>query len=98
MAPIQAQCYRCGNVLNSEYDFARADRCSKCGIDTRCCKNCANYDKSKYNECTEPVADRVVDKEKSNFCDFFKPSDKAVKAVNPADAAKAAADALFKKK
>jgi hypothetical protein len=32
---------------------------------------CKYYDPSAYNECRESVADRVVDKEKANYCDFF---------------------------
>jgi hypothetical protein len=39
----------------------------------------------------------VVEKERSNFCDYFKPG--SPKAVgDPAAAARAAAEALFKKK
>ena len=36
------------------------------------CKNCEFYDTSAYNECKESQAERVVDKEKANFCDYFK--------------------------
>ena len=39
----------------------------------RVCKNCAFYDTSAYNECHEIQAERVVDKERANFCDYFKP-------------------------
>jgi hypothetical protein len=56
------------------------------------------------NQCREPQADTIADKEKSNFCEFFRP-----KPAGPASAeasrersadqkAKAAFDALFKKK
>jgi hypothetical protein len=30
------------------------------------------FDPNSYNECREPVAQRIVDKEKANFCDYFK--------------------------
>lgn len=92
------RCYHCQTELKAESDFGRQERCPKCGFPTRCCKNCIHYEPSKYNECLEPVADRVVDKEKGNFCDYFKPGnngsggDKDRKA-----AARAAAEALFKK-
>jgi hypothetical protein len=33
---------------------------------------CALYDKNSYNECKEPSADRIIEKEKANFCDFYK--------------------------
>jgi hypothetical protein len=40
--------------------------------DVRVCKNCAHYDINSYNECHEPQAERVVDKEKGTFCDYFR--------------------------
>ena len=33
--------------------------------------NCRFYDSSAYNDCSEPAADRVVEKDKANFCDYF---------------------------
>lgn len=32
---------------------------------------CIYYDPKSYNECRESSADRVLDKEKDNFCDYF---------------------------
>ncbi|MBI2606313.1 MAG: hypothetical protein HYW49_09565 [Deltaproteobacteria bacterium] len=94
-----AGCFKCGRELRAESDFGRQDSCPGCRTPTHCCLNCAYYDPSRYNECTEPVADRVVDKEKANFCDYFKPREgKTGPRKNPADAARAAAEALFRKK
>lgn len=94
-----AGCFKCGRDLRADTDFGRQDSCPGCRASTHCCLNCAHYDPSRYNECTEPVADRVVDKEKANFCDYFKPgSGKPSPRQNPADAAKAVAEALFRKK
>jgi len=33
---------------------------------------CKFYDPSSYNECKEPVAERILEKEKPTFCEFFK--------------------------
>ena len=33
--------------------------------------NCLFYEVDSYNDCREPQAERVADKEKSNFCDYF---------------------------
>ncbi len=93
------KCYKCSNELRAEFDYGRQDSCPKCNFSTHVCMNCVHFDRSKYNECTEPVADRVVDKEKSNFCDYFKagnPGDTT--GASKADAARTAAEALFKKK
>ena len=96
--PFAGKCWNCGEGLSLSY-YGRGDSCPKCGRDTRVCKGCFFYDKSYNNECREPQADRVVEKEKSNFCDYFKPN--SPQAANPnqsGDALKAAAEALFKKK
>lgn len=95
--PVAGNCWNCAQGLVSS-DYGRGDSCPKCGRDTRCCKGCKNFDPNKHNECHEPQADRVVDKERSNFCDYFKPASRTdgsqyAKALD----ARAAAEALFKK-
>lgn len=93
------KCWKCGYALGPS-DFARADTCHQCGKATRVCKNCEWYDRNYNNECKENQADRVVDKEQSNFCDYFKPNPNAAgpsQAATSRDAMKAAAEALFKK-
>ena len=50
----------------------------------------------RNNECRENQAERVLDKERSNFCDYFKPAKGGGADPNASrDAMKAAADALF---
>lgn len=91
-------CYHCGNALGP-LDYARTDSCSKCGRDTHVCRNCGFHDRAYNNECKESQAERVVDKEHSNFCDYFDPKAGGPSAgVSSKDALKAAAEALFKKK
>ncbi len=57
---------------------------------------CIFYDKHSYNECREPTAERLVDKEKANFCDFYKFGNQNEQSQAKDDAL-AAANALFKK-
>jgi hypothetical protein len=57
---------------------------------------CKFYDVRVYNECKESNADRVVDKEKSNFCDYFSPVSGKIDDSS-LDNLKTAADSLFKK-
>lgn len=90
-------CWSCGAALGP-LDYGRQDSCPKCGRDTRVCKGCVHYDPSANNQCREPSAERVVDKEKANFCDYFRPSAKGGSGAPARDAMKAAADSLFKKK
>ncbi len=90
-------CCFCGSSIPIN-EFFRGDSCAKCKRDTRVCKNCDWYDPAYNNSCRENQADRVVDKEKSNFCDYFKPSFRSFSPRSSGDQAKAAAEALFKKK
>lgn len=69
----RVRCHACATDLESEDPVGRSARCLKCGSDLRCCRNCRFYDLSAYNECAEPSAERVLDKERANFCDYFAP-------------------------
>lgn len=92
-------CFKCGHTLEKT-DFGRQDQCPQCHTSTHCCLNCTHYDSTRYNECTEPIAERVVDKEKANFCDYFKPLNKSrtKQPDNSRQEALKKAEALFKKK
>lgn len=90
-------CWSCGKQIELN-NFHRQDSCQSCGRDTHVCKNCEHYDRAYNNECRESSADRVVEKERSNFCDYFKPSDRAGGNAKSANDLKSAAEALFKKK
>lgn len=96
---MSIKCHKCGNELSDTYKVmvSRSDTCTQCMADIRCCKNCQFYDVKAYNDCREPMADRITDKEKANFCDFFK----IVSASNDAEKQRqdqlAKAMALFKK-
>jgi hypothetical protein len=94
--PKDGKCWHCGVALTS-LDYGRQDTCRKCGRDTKVCRNCEHYERGVNNDCREDQAERVVDKERSNFCDYFRPSDKSQGGAQARDAMKVAAEALFKK-
>ena len=50
----------------------REEECPSCRRDLKVCLNCENYDQAAYNQCKEPNAERVVEKDRRNFCDYFK--------------------------
>ncbi len=91
------KCAFCGESLEIEDRVSRKDVCPHCGRDVRCCKNCTFYDPAAYNECREVAAERVVDKERANFCDYFSPGNGKRVRSGGARGAKAALEALFKK-
>lgn len=91
-------CWHCAQAIPAN-QFYRQDTCSHCHRSTHACKNCEHYDTSFNNSCRESSAERQVDKENSNFCDYFKPSVRPPGAgAKSADQLKSAAEALFKKK
>lgn len=90
-------CWSCKTALALRDKPGRGDVCPHCRNDLRVCKNCTFYDAKAYNECREPAADRVVDKERANFCDFFSPFGGQRDMDAKADDARAKLEALFKK-
>jgi hypothetical protein len=65
------RCHACLKALEIKTPVGRREGCPCCGSDLHCCLNCAFHEKGAYNECREPQAERVIEKVRSNFCDFF---------------------------
>jgi len=64
-------CHKCKKEIAQDFFIGRQSQCASCGADLHCCLNCSFYDVGSYNDCREPQAERVLDKSRSNFCDFF---------------------------
>jgi len=64
-------CHACEKELKLNLPIGRSEVCPYCSADLHCCLNCTFYDTGYYNSCRETQAERVVDKGKSNFCDYF---------------------------
>ena len=93
-------CVFCKYKIKIDGKVSRRDTCPQCKRDLRCCKQCKFYDKSAYNECREVSAERIVDKERANYCDYFVPrgSKDGGGNFNRSKDAKKALEALFNKK
>ena len=79
-SPKEFKCFKCKSSLDhlisnssSQTQISRSEFCISCNSDVKCCMNCSNYDINSYNSCLENQAEIVPDKEKANFCDWFKP-------------------------
>lgn len=98
-AGVNRCCHRCGADLGVVERVGRRDACLQCGADLHCCLNCAFYDATYNNHCRESQAERQVDKQVGNFCDFFAFRHGAATAGHsPTATARAGLDSLFKKK
>lgn len=90
-------CFSCGTQATFEGTVSREATCEQCRAYLHCCRNCHFYEPSAYNECNEPMAERVVDKEAANFCDYFKPASGERAEAAGGGKAKDALEKLFKK-
>ena len=69
---IRGHCWNCGQGL-TKLEYGRELRCPRCDKPTHCCRNCRHYAPGRPNECREPMVDRVIAKDRANFCDWFQP-------------------------
>ena len=67
------QCYKCSSLQLFNDNLSRSSTCEICCSDLKVCLNCSFFDRNLSNQCHESQAELVQDKEKSNFCDWFKP-------------------------
>lgn len=65
-------CFRCGCTIPGDQRVLRKDECPSCRQDLHCCRQCRFYDPGLSNQCAEPQVELVLDKERANFCDFFR--------------------------
>jgi hypothetical protein len=96
-------CHFCGRELHVAAKVARTEGCPSCHSDLKCCLNCRLHDPGADNQCREPQAEWVTDKDKSNFCEFFEFREASAQAGyggarSDARRSRDAFDALFSKK
>lgn len=91
------RCSFCDKEIEVNGTVIRSDTCPHCGRDLRCCMQCKFYDLGSYNECKEVSAERVVDKERANFCDYFIIKGARENVSGKEAMAKQALEDLFKK-
>ena len=91
-------CWKCGSSLKDvPVPFSRRAECPACHAELHVCRICHYYDPRVHGQCIEDRAEDVREKERANFCDYFKPRPNAF--VRPeyakTQAAKAKVDAMF---
>lgn len=94
----ELHCWRCGADLGAlSLPLSRTDECPDCGIYLHVCRMCVYIDPAVARACREDDAEEVKEKERPNFCDYFRPSAHAFDSdVAAADSnARTQLDALF---
>lgn len=102
MNNVALNCHNCGAQIRllPGQKIHRQETCVQCNADLHCCRNCRFFDPSKSNQCSEPQAEYVADKERANFCDYFEPRttvDLVNRSASGAEDARKKFDSLFKK-
>ncbi|HKU13902.1 MAG TPA: hypothetical protein VJQ52_05875 [Steroidobacteraceae bacterium] len=93
-------CWKCGaSLADLTLPLRRLEECRTCRAELHVCKLCEWYSVTVAKQCRETVAEEVKDKERANFCDYFKPRAGAYakKDLSAAERAKAELDKLFGK-
>lgn len=91
-------CWKCGASLAAlSLPLRRLEECKACGAELHVCRMCVDYDTAVAKSCREPIAEEVKEKERANFCDYFKPRPDAYKPRDEtaANSSRAALEAMF---
>ena len=90
-------CWSCGtSIADLSLPLSRFDECRACKASLHACRLCEFYKTSVAKQCREPIAEEVKDKERANFCDYFKPRPGAYIAPDSAAArARTELEAMF---
>jgi hypothetical protein len=97
-------CFKCSKPIElpsgSKPGFRES--CPHCKSDIHCCHACQFHDPKAYNECHEPSAERVLEKDRANRCEYFVLRMLTGKAgsqiaADPAAKARAQLEDLFRK-
>lgn len=71
--PETCACWKCGNTITDLFlPLPRLAECPHCRSELHVCRMCVWFDTTVANQCREPVADPVADKQRANFCGYFR--------------------------
>jgi hypothetical protein len=71
----ELHCWRCGESLQIlSLPLSREAECPACLNYVHVCRMCVYFDADLAKSCSEDDAEEVKEKERPNFCDYFKPS------------------------
>lgn len=65
------RCHACGAAFEARARIGFRDACERCDAELHACLNCRFYEPGASNDCREEQAERVVDKNRGNRCEWF---------------------------
>jgi hypothetical protein len=67
-------CWRCGAVIKpAQRPISRLERCHACQADLHVCRLCRHYTTRMTGYCDHDHAEPPRERERANFCQYFKP-------------------------
>ena len=65
-------CWRCGaSLAELPVPLGRSATCPACAVDLHACRMCRFHDPAMTRGCREPMAERIQERTRANFCDWF---------------------------
>ena len=92
------KCWHCGTGIDTRERVEFRATCPSCDRALHVCLNCKHYDPTYYNQCRETAAERVVDKQRANYCEYFAAGRHTAQTKDASSDARSQLEALFKKK
>ena len=94
--PESTTCWKCGDPLQELLmPLARHEECPHCRTQLHVCRMCVYFDTTAPQQCREPVAENVSDKQRANFCGYFQINPQACAGPSDQAADSLQLDALF---
>jgi hypothetical protein len=95
--PATYTCWKCASALTEIFlPLARLTECPSCHAQLHVCRMCVFFDPAAAQQCREPVADAVADKQRANFCGYFQLATQPLSSASgQADVSRRQLDALF---
>ena len=94
--PESYTCWKCGDPLQELlFPLPRHEECPHCRAQLHVCRMCLYFDAAAPQQCREPVADNVSDKQRANFCGYFQINPQAYTDPSDQAADSQQLDALF---
>jgi hypothetical protein len=91
-----SQCPKCKAPIDAG-KISFKDECPSCKTDLHACIYCRLYDEGKANRCREPQADYVKERDRANFCEYFRFQEARAATAAGKEAAEKLWKELFKK-
>ena len=92
------ECWRCGTALKpDQLPIARLEQCHHCHADLHVCRLCRSWNPRYTSKCSHDHAEPPLDRERANFCQYFRPAAGVFRnaGVAPGETARTDLEALF---